>query len=107
MTGYPADAVVLSHGVTSSIQVGQTYKFRYRAKNVHGWGPFSDSLNLIAARVANAADPVVTSNEGTHVKLSWTEPDYDGGTYLTGFKVKIKTKAGDLVEDLVDCDARD
>lgn len=51
LTGYPSDATSLSFGVTSSIQVGKTYKFRYRAKNVHGWGPFSDALNLIAARV--------------------------------------------------------
>lgn len=96
LTGVLADEVTLSFGVTTSIQVGKTYLFRYRAKNIHGWGPFSDSLKLIAARVPDAAAAVVTSNEGTYVKISWTEPVYDGGTYLIGFRVIIKTKTGSL-----------
>ena len=50
MTGYPVDEVVLSYGVTSGIEKGLTYQFRYRAKNAQGWGEFSDVLNLIAAR---------------------------------------------------------
>jgi len=40
----------LNHGVTDSIAKGETYKFRYRARNAHGWGPYSDELLLIAAR---------------------------------------------------------
>jgi hypothetical protein len=50
LTGILSDEVVLSFGVTDSISKGQIYKFRYRAKNAHGWGPFSDELSLIGAR---------------------------------------------------------
>jgi len=107
LTGHLTDDVSLSFGVTSSIQVGKTYLFKYRAKNIHGWGPYSDSLSLIAARVADEADSVVTSNEGTYVKISWTEPAYDGGTYLTGFRILIKTASDSFEEDLANCDARD
>lgn len=35
----------------ASVTSGRTYKFRYRAYNVHGWGPYSDNLDLIAAEV--------------------------------------------------------
>ena len=53
LTGVTSDEVILSSSVTNSIQVGLTYLFRYRAKNAHGWGEFSDSLSLIAARRAD------------------------------------------------------
>jgi len=36
--------------VTNSIQKGLTYLFRYRARNAHGWGTWSDELKLVAAR---------------------------------------------------------
>ena len=64
-------------------------------------------MKLIAARVPEVANSVVTSNEGTYVRLSWTEPTYDGGTYLTGFKVLIKQKDGGFSLDLLHCDAAD
>ena len=50
---------------------------------------------------------VVTSNEGTDVRISWTEPAYDGGTPLLGYRVTIKTHDGDYIEDLVNCDGAD
>ena len=63
LTGYPVDDVSLSFGVTNSIEKGKIYLFRYRARNVHGWGPFSEQLSLIAARRTDQIVPIVTSNE--------------------------------------------
>ena len=74
LQGLNTDDVSLSFGVTQSIQAGQTYQFRYRAKNVNGWGPFSEILYLIAARRTDKPAPVITSNEGTNVRISWSEP---------------------------------
>jgi len=105
--GFSDDSVLLTAGVSDSIQVGKTYLFRYRGKNVHGWGPYSDSLSLIAAQVADTPDEVVTSNEATFVRITWTEPAYNGGTPLLGFRVLIKSKAGDFVEDTDNCDGHD
>ena len=34
---------------TTDVQKGRTYRFRYRAQNCHGWGPFSPQLFAIAA----------------------------------------------------------
>ena len=79
------DEVSLSYGVTDSIQAGQVYLFRYRAKNINGWGPFSDSLSLIAARRTDRPAPVLTTNEGTQVRITWTEPTYNGGSPLFGY----------------------
>jgi len=36
--------------VTSGVTAGALYGFRYRAKNVYGWGDFSDSVTIKAAR---------------------------------------------------------
>ena len=96
--GLATDEIVLSHGVTDSIQPGEIYQFQYRAKNVHGWGPFSDSLYLIAASVPDVTDPVVTSNEGLSIRISWKEPGYDGGRPLHGFQILIKQKNGQFSE---------
>jgi len=71
LTGLDSDSVLLSYGVTDSIAKGQVYKFRYRAKNAHGWGEFSDELSLIGARRTDQPLPVVTSNENTDIRIFW------------------------------------
>ena len=77
--------------------------FRYRAKNAQGWGPFSDSLSLIAARRTDQPDTVVTSNEGTEVKITWSEPAYDGGSPLLGFRITILADDGSYYETRDHC----
>lgn len=47
---------------------------------------------------------MVNSNEGTKVRVTWTEPAYNGGTPLIGYRVKFKTSTGDYVESLAECD---
>lgn len=51
LIGLGSDSLLTTFTVTSSISVGDIYRFRYRAKNIHGWGPYSDALLLYAARV--------------------------------------------------------
>lgn len=89
LVGLSSDEISDSFGVTATIQKDHTYRFRYRAKNVHGWGAYSDELSLIAARRADKPAPVVTSNEETDVKIAWTEPDYNGGSPLLGYRITI------------------
>jgi hypothetical protein len=36
----------------------------------------------------------VTSNEQTNVRISWTEPTYDGGSSLTGYRITIQANDG-------------
>jgi hypothetical protein len=36
--------------VTSGVSAGTLYKFRYRARNVYGWGDFSEEVTIKAAR---------------------------------------------------------
>jgi hypothetical protein len=50
---------------------------------------------------------VVTSNEYDTIRLSWELPDYDGGSPLVSYRVKIQDHQGSFVEDLANCDGTD
>ena len=50
LIGYLADYSGTQMQVTSRIQSGVTFIFRLRAKNIWGWGVYSDRLAILAAR---------------------------------------------------------
>lgn len=62
----------------SRVQSGRNYKFRYRALNIHGWGPFSDPVDVLAASIPDKLNPVVTTLVGTNVQISWVVLDDNG-----------------------------
>lgn len=74
LSGLSSNSLALTFTVTMSIQVGKVYRFRYRGLNAFGFGPFSDSLYLYAARVPTADSVVTIINEDTIVRISWTAP---------------------------------
>lgn len=83
---------------------GRTYKFRYRAKNIFGWGPFSDQGDIFAASKPSQMQPVSVSLLGTNVKIQWTPSDSNASP-ITSFKVLIMTSDPlVLVEQLDYCD---
>lgn len=77
--------------VTTAIASGATYRARYRAYNVHGWGAYSP-IGTIAAATTPAATPEPTlSIVGTGVEISWPEPGDTGGdgVPLTSYRVEL------------------
>ena len=107
LLGYPVDELDLSFGVVDSIDVGETYLFRYRARNVHGWGEFSDNLEFIAASIPDVPTTVVTSNEGTDIKIVWDDASYNGGSPLLYFRVLLKKQDDTFAEDTIHCNGAD
>lgn len=77
--------------------------------NAQGWGPFSEELQLVAARRPDQITPVITSNEYDQIRITWSEPDYNGGSPLLGYRVKVRTQDGSFVEETTHCngDAQD
>lgn len=72
--GQTATYLSLSHTVTSAIDgltPGLAYTFRYRAKNIYGWGPLSEESTFLAAAIPLTADPVRTTIENLYIKISW------------------------------------
>jgi len=89
LIGLSPDSLALTYTVSSSVTAGATYLFRYRAKNIHGWGDYSSTLSLLAASVPSAPAAPTTSNEDTSVKISWAVPSSNGGSAITGYHILI------------------
>jgi hypothetical protein len=79
-----------SYTVTGYVVAGRTYKFRYRAKNIFGWGPYSDQGDILAASRPSKMQPLAVSLFGTNVKIQWT-PSESNASPITKFKVLIMT----------------
>ena len=47
------------------VDSGSVYQFRYRAFNIMGWGPYSDTLHLLAASIPDNLAPVIVNQVGT------------------------------------------
>lgn len=98
----------MTYAVTLSITIGETYLFRYKAKNIHGWSPWSDELALVAASVPTKIEPAaVTFNEATDVRISWTLPADAGGVPVTEYTIGILTSGGVAYEVDPSCDGAD
>jgi len=77
---------------TTEVEKGRTYRFRYRAKNVHGWGPFSDELYVIAASVPAAPpSPTVLAVSATQIQLQLYPSQDNGGTAVTDYQLHMNT----------------
>ena len=73
------------------IQSGRIYKFRYRARNVFGWGEFSEQGDVLAAAEPDKMDQVTVTLIGTDVKIAWTPPE-ENGSPITAYKIEIQTQ---------------
>jgi hypothetical protein len=83
-----ANRLTISEGVVAS----QEYRFRYRAQNFNGWGPFSDISYYIAATVPNRPPPpLYISSTATTTTLQFIEPEILGGSPLTSFILYVDT----------------
>ena len=102
------DSLALTYSVTLSITVGETYLFRFKAKNIHGWSPWSDELALVAASVPTKVEPAaVTFNEATDVRISWTQPADAGGVPITEYTISIRPSGGAPYQVDPSCDGAD
>jgi len=59
--------------VTNNVLEGQYYKFKIRAKNIWGWGPFSPVATIRASSWPDQVKNIITAyDEATGgVKISW------------------------------------
>lgn len=103
LIGLASDSLALTHTVSTSIQVGSIYRYRYRAKNAFGFGPFSEPLYLYAARVPVQIAQVTITNEDTVVRISWAAPSYNGGSPILGYRIKIQEQDGGKSEQMTYC----
>lgn len=106
LVGETTDFTQLTHTETS-LTVGQSYRFRVRAKNVHGFGPYSDEFVTVADDVPPKMDPVTTTSNSLVVNIEWNAPLTSNGATIDKYSVMIETKLNGFVKESVYCNEED
>lgn len=84
---------------------GNSYKFKVRAKNVNGYGPFSSELTITASSVPDTMSAVTVTRETTNIKFAWTAPG-TGNSAITDYTVLLyQPDTNSYGEDTTLCDA--
>lgn len=78
-----------SYTINGNIIAGRNYKFKYRARNIFGWGEWSDQGDIEAASIPDTVDTVVTSLVGLNVEITWSPNTNDNGSPITAYQVDI------------------
>lgn len=93
--GFSPSSLVLTATLTNGVTGGLTFRFRVRARNVHGWGAFSSVLSIKAAQIPDQMDPVSTSIDGPTggVSIEWNMP-HDGFQDIENYLIEIQTSTG-------------
>jgi len=90
----------------TGLSTGSNYKFKVRAKNVYGYGPFSAEVTLQASTVPGIIN-AVTSGYATYpnIEISWNAPSSNGGAAVSKYQILIyNPSTSSYVEDLSYCD---
>lgn len=98
---YSTDESLVISGTTG----GTTYQFRVRARNIYGWGDWSDAHSVKAADTPDQMAALTTSVDATtgDVKIEWSEP-HDGSQTITSYSVQIQKKDLSWYTDTDNCD---
>ena len=57
LTGFSPYSMIQHFTVVENVSKGRVHRFRYRAKNAVGWGPFSQEASILAASPPSAPGP--------------------------------------------------
>ncbi len=72
---------------------GTTYKFKVAAVNDKGTGKYSAlSDSLLVADAPGQPRRIVATPSNSQINVSWSAPDSDGGSAITGYTVQISNR---------------
>ena len=60
--------------LVTGLSVGDSYKFKVKARNAFGYSEFSEVVEILAAQVPDKPDAPVTTFDRTTVVITWTAP---------------------------------
>jgi len=89
--GLSPDSLVTSVIVSTGVVPGSQYAFRVRARNIFGWGQFSDVTYIQAARAPDAPLAPVTSIDAATggLVISWQAPN-NAGSAINAYVINIQ-----------------
>lgn len=102
LKGFSSNDISLS-AIKTGLIISQPYQVRYRAKNIFGWGEYSERITILTIMVPNQPAPVTTGVVGANVKFMWTQPSSNGSA-ITSYNLIILSHDGlTLIDDGVYC----
>jgi hypothetical protein len=85
----PAGTSTSTSCLATSLDNGQAYTFRVSARNAAGFGSASSESTAVTTWDVPDAPTLLTASPGVRlVVLSWTASASDGGSVITGYKVR-------------------
>ena len=93
LTGIAIPHVSTTYTHTAGLLAGSTYRFRYRASNKYGWGPFSDPVSILAASKPDTPLAPTTTVTDIYVKIAWILPA-DHSAAVQEYEVLIQQGLG-------------
>jgi titin len=82
-----ADIELLETTALSYVQInltpGQAYLFKIRARNIYGYGDFSEESTFTPVNVPSTMEPVTTVFNFPNIDINFVEPDDSGSPVLT------------------------
>lgn len=91
--------------VKTGLSGGVTYKFKVRAYNKYGEGPFTAEAAVQTSQAPEQPDAPTVEVVGGYVKISWNAPFENYRPILGyGYQVLIATSAGEFIERKALCD---
>lgn len=102
------DAAVTTFTVTG-VEGGRTYRFRVRARNIYGNGPFSLETIVVPDDAPGKTDiPAVALSAAfpTEVEISWALPN-EHSAPITKYEIYFLASNGDFVLEPTYCDGAD
>jgi hypothetical protein len=58
--------------IATSLTAGITYEFKVESRNQYDYSEYSSTLTILSAYIAAVPDSVVTTIEGSSVKVAWS-----------------------------------
>lgn len=83
VNGFASDSRLTVFTVDTNVLKGRQHRFKYRAKNAVGWGPFSEEAAILAARTPDIPSrPTFNSFSLDQLVIDVPYPDDFGGSAI-------------------------
>ena len=83
-----SDYILALSFMDTDVQPALMYRYKYRARNVNGWGEFSEVGLLFAANVPEApAAPTLIAVDSTTITLQMYDPVDTGGSNVIAYQL--------------------
>ena len=85
---FSVDNVLANFFLDANVKKGLLYRYKYRARNINGWGDFSNPGYLFAADAPSQPQaPTLKEVTSTYISLDLYAPEDTGGSGIIGYQL--------------------